>query len=815
MEGSGHGVQRSSLPMKGVLDPKPENRDEGDREAGSNRKPADHLRQRHEALTAPLLKRLYCLLLQMSLDSSFYQCNYGDAFSMATWNCWFAVKIMFRDITNLSDALFKELLGQYEQLLMGSDPSTIASKQAGQHSDAFIPLEEFPLLLRCCMVILQFLEFDQSLVLEKCGVLVTILKRICSSDLRLHVPCHKMQKGKSIINFRSSVSHEYMYAPDGSISSTLEVLDGSMCLAEPGSRSPFLCSILEVFVDELVVHQQLRDHFIGVDNVLSAREKAFVSHGGHGDVVLEVISAHFLLSVSDEWAFEKFPHTLFWSHGRDLVIPQLSLTAAMTFLGNPVVTTAPQIFQAHLISMVSRCIGICMAPNHRQLYPLLLSNYMSAFEQSVNLYNRQMLQKGDHPIGVKSGSDWVMEPCVLGDGTHTTFESYVGPVTYAEINLQIDKLGNTCCPYFGNALSRTKSDLVSDSMTYIKENQYVLDETCRDEICSILNCIIERTLSEEIEVHTLHNNGDISQHEIYLLASLLKLMSCSLLQIVWFMRNRASLGCLKTLKDLSLCGEYDFIIGIVSCFGRYHANKPIQKILHDVMETYPARHKVTKLMLMHFAGLLSFSFDRGPEFLWKGCLFMLMTLMNLLIFEEGNLDALKSLLGCMEKPSFPASRAAKIPEGRTYRRSSQVVALNLQKTKMLYTRERCKSLTYDIKSVDTSVSNLAETQDDRSETKENALCIMNVEQHDLWIEEADDTCNGETFLKCFSAPSDYDADLADFIICKRGKDYSSWLKQKERFRTWKFRARAVMLRERKKRSWNYIKGLSSRCQHRR
>lgn len=49
-------------------------------------------------------------------------------------------------------------------------------------------------------------------------------------------------------------------------------------------------------------------------------------------------------------------------------------------------------------------------------------------------------------------------------------------------------------------------------------------------------------------------------------------------------------------------------------------------------------------MLLHFSGLLSLSFNSGLNFLVKGCISMMMALMNLFVFEEGDLLALRSLL---------------------------------------------------------------------------------------------------------------------------------------------------------------------------
>jgi hypothetical protein len=49
-------------------------------------------------------------------------------------------------------------------------------------------------------------------------------------------------------------------------------------------------------------------------------------------------------------------------------------------------------------------------------------------------------------------------------------------------------------------------------------------------------------------------------------------------------------------------------------------------------------------MLLHFSGLLSLSFASGIDFLVKGCISIIMAILNLCAFEEGDMVALRSLL---------------------------------------------------------------------------------------------------------------------------------------------------------------------------
>lgn len=168
---------------------------------------------------------------------------------MDIWNNFFAVNLRFEDMVRLSDLLFDEVHKQFELLVsgMGFLPVMTLSNQSDQHSNILIPSKDFALVLRCCMAILQLLEFDQSLVLEKCQILLTILKRLCSPDLILHAARHKVKSGQSIFCLKKSVSHKCKYTLDGAVSCIHEELDASMHFAEEGvSLVALLCSILEV-----------------------------------------------------------------------------------------------------------------------------------------------------------------------------------------------------------------------------------------------------------------------------------------------------------------------------------------------------------------------------------------------------------------------------------------------------------------------------------------------------------------------------------------------------------------------------------------
>lgn len=106
-----------------------------------------------------------------------------------------------------------------------------------------------------------------------------------------------------------------------------------------------------------------------------------------------------------------------------------------------------------------------------------------------------------------------------------------------------------------------------------------------------------------------------------------------------------------------------------------------------------------------------------------------------------------------------------------------------------------------------------ESQSEVAETSENA-CFMRCTRESMNVmeEETEETCNGEVFLNCIlgsSQKSDID-DLADFIVCKRAKDYSSWWKDRERYRGMKIQRKKQLRWEKRKNAWKSMVGKKHR-----
>ncbi|XP_010250866.1 PREDICTED: uncharacterized protein LOC104592977 isoform X3 [Nelumbo nucifera] len=315
----------------------------------------------------------------------------------------------------------------------------------------------------------------------------------------------------------------------------------------------------------------------------------------------------------------------------------------------------------------------------------------------------------------------------------------------------------------------------------------VFDQSFLMEKCQILLVVLRKLCSPDLLLHvSCHMKGNEKS-------------TISLKRSVSHERIYASDNSIISVVEeldasMSFSEQIGMPIPILCSMLEYSVSQPIQHVFSDARGADPGRHKESMAMLMHMAELLLFSFSTGLEFLWKSCIFMMMAIMNLIIFEEGNLDALRPLLGFEKESAQPS--LDKSPKVLIERSSSALVAWKFQKIKTM--RLRSKTLTrYN-----------AEAQDVQSETLENTLVLGDVESQCVLGMEEEDTCNGSNFIKIIRGghpTSDFD-DLVDFIECKQGKDYSKWLKDRERYRKWKCEKVAAARHKRKKTLQKFLTG---------
>ncbi|KAG6523386.1 uncharacterized protein LOC122045217 isoform X1 [Zingiber officinale] len=619
--------------------------------------------------------------------------------SIIIFNKWFKTRIRFSDIPEFSDLLFDKLQEQFDWLLSGMShpaPSTFTRSYR----------EELILLFRCCMHMLPVLEFNLSLVVEKCAVVLSIVRRLCSPGCR--------------IKELNEEARRQMF--------------------------PFFCRVLEVFLEEFLMDCQIRKHLMITDKISSTAEKIFVYDGscGNAHVIQEIIFGHFLLSANDEWMFNRFFNSLSWENEIEDDVSELSLTTSLLLLGKRNMFLMPCLLEAHLILWASKCISIQKPNDDWRSNERLTNFHIIAFENSVNVYeeyisilkfvantNQVHAQPSDHVKKLQ-------------------FDSFIHPATHESLQHRMNCLINFCCLNSQGFLSETKEDITHKSLSFIKRNGHILDGMYLDEACLILQYIILNILSERNDTYGEYQNGSEIQPEIFCFAAVLKLMSSSLLQMTWTLKENAMVSSTQTSENKFASREYNFMSDIISRFRKYNTSEVVKTCLLDVIGTKARKHE-SCLMFAHFASLLSYSFVKKLVFLWSNCIIVMMTILNLIIFEDGNLDIFTELV-VKYKEMIGPSPQVKTAKAITHRSPSSIIASNFQEYRMAYSRKKGKEQASE-----------------------------------------GDTCNGDNFLQWYlpgyQENSAAFSDLADLIECKPGVDYSRWLKNRRRFNKWLLKKR--------------------------
>lgn len=175
-----------------------------------------------QGIKSPILKSLYCLLVRLSMDS--------------------VSKVDVNDLQVISDILFKELSLRFNSLFSSLN-DVCASKDLGQGSiHVRCTVEVLVLLLRCSMAILVLHIYDHKLVLEKGGVVLKILCKLCSLNL-------PKRKDKKDISLQNSVFHACTYDDGDFTTTSREELVASLHFYEPPNlQTSFAIAMLEVYM---------------------------------------------------------------------------------------------------------------------------------------------------------------------------------------------------------------------------------------------------------------------------------------------------------------------------------------------------------------------------------------------------------------------------------------------------------------------------------------------------------------------------------------------------------------------------------------
>lgn len=404
----------------------------------------------------------------------------------------------------------------------------------------------------------------------------------------------------------------------------------------------FLTSYVQVFMDEILVNKSIRDLLFLVDTLFSScRLFSKQDRGG----VVELISVHFIFSTSDEKMNKMCVERLYWKQGNELRTPQISLCAVASLLLNPVMFSAPRMIQSYVVLLVSDAIGICSPPCVKGL-DFQLDCYIDAFEKSVVLYTRHMCKSENASPG-KFG--------ILTSNARVALENLILPSTLAKVNDVTLKLKDSWGSYQSNNVKRENNELVAYSVAYTNESLRIFDSSCSEnmlsQILSVLGCVILRASSDDVMDSVLLKYNVSSMEDLYLLASILKLMSCSMLQAIRILRNWNGHQS-EAVGDVRACKEYKAMMDVVLRFEQFSVHLPCQSFLRDRMESDLHRNVKSTWMLMHFSGLLSVSFALKLDFLVKDSIFGMMVSLYLFILEGGNLEAFEDSVCHSESPSW-------------------------------------------------------------------------------------------------------------------------------------------------------------------
>ncbi|XP_030550843.2 uncharacterized protein LOC115755541 isoform X2 [Rhodamnia argentea] len=660
-----------------------------------------------------------------------------------------------QDICKLSENLYEELCERSQQLFSALRENSISQKHARTLSTSKLwnNVEELALLLRCCLSVLTLLSFDQNLILERTRVLLSILSKLISFS-------SSENDEEASISFKR-FRWERSYRENGFTTSVAEDLVASLHFLQPSDRHRSLLSaLLEVFADELLLEESLRGLFLSVDSAFFPGENLFMDNDNHHNVgvVLELMAAHLMLLDSNEAAIGNILYRIDGHHWKENEIPELSLTGALALLLNPIVPFVPKMLQAHLVLVVSEVMDTRMFSLSRGPDLTEIDLYLKAFERSVNLYKMHMC---DFYVGRYAPSAEDPFPsCMLGR-SQPSFQCCIKQTTKEKLDLFVAKLENSWNSYWRNMILESKTDMLSASMAHIKYICNVVTWSDIDDILSVLECVILKAYNHDPGHSIPHKDGGVSFQDVYLLSSILNLMGNSMFQVIWLFRNNGYTSCLHTSQDLSFQRQHNFLLEMVRCFQQFGVHLPVQRFLFERMKVHKFRHEECIGALFHFLGLLSLCFDTRFDFLVKACLSMIMVLLNLIILEEGDLVAVRSLLA-LEGESASRGFVSK-EEIPAVDNSTQKVASTFQKI-----QRQCLSCIS---------SNIQEVQVDSSN---NASGPNHMESFCMEA-STEETCNGEIFLKCLLEDSKKSCDfgdLVDFIELKKGKDYIGWLRNR-------------------------------------
>ncbi|KAK9684221.1 hypothetical protein RND81_10G194700 [Saponaria officinalis] len=447
--------------------------------------------------------------------------------------------------------------------------------------------------------------------------------------------------------------------------------------------------------------------------------------------ILEVVAIHFLLSAPGGHALQNFLGSLVLTDKRVPSYPEVCLTVGLSLIKHPVLMSAPVIVYSHLISLVSEVIGTCFIPQMAGLNVGKSKVYLSAFYDAVILYSKHFSKL------VTSSCSQLYTP---GKSAQRVFDSLFRFKIFDKVSLVLVDMDRAWRSQIGETAS-------TNAISYIKMNIHIIDEIHRDYIFTFMSTVISEVVCAEINDLLLERTRAMMLQDVCLLASLLKLMSCSLLQATSYSKNGFS--CLELLSE-SKHKLSSSLSGIMSGFAQQNLlPMNVQQRIVEDLKLGSSSYEAYKLLFVHFAGFLALCMNSGLNVLVKGCLFFMMVLLNILTQEEGASDFLRHLRCVSSSHAISKATVVESNPKNTFGKiktkiSSMGAASKFQQARHSFLRRQTSRGCSDISD--------------------------------------EETCNGEAYVKCFTNNSKDIADLADFIECKQEKDYMSWLINRGKFR---------------------------------
>ncbi|TVU30149.1 hypothetical protein EJB05_21757 [Eragrostis curvula] len=244
--------------------------------------------------------------------------------------------------------------------------------------------------------------------------------------------------------------------------------------------SPSLLPAIEVFAENLVFDVKLRTSFSNFDRAAPEGSRVFTVAprcGGELHTILELACSHFISSLEDEGGFRAFLSALLWSGNEPQGSPQIGFQQALALTYRTRLFSLPEVVQAHLLLLASRCIS---GPD--------LGSHLLAFEDSMHRYLSYL-----PALGVFNRTTSVKSPlsCLA---QKRPFACCIKEVTDQKLKNQVDGLVSFCQAHFGDNLPISESDIFDSSDRLIEENQHMLHEKFRQEATTVVRRILSKVL---------------------------------------------------------------------------------------------------------------------------------------------------------------------------------------------------------------------------------------------------------------------------------------------------------------------------------